>query len=190
MNRKERKEKQNRKKLKIFIAILLIIISIIIITVISTKDKSNTPSDNEGITLYDTKLAEYVKETDNGTKINTSAQINTNKKIGELDATNIQLTESSGITTLVATVANNTSNSTGLTNIKAIFLDEKGNELYSARGIVSALNVGETTTLNISISSSYITAYDVKFEILKNEQCFLEQGIKKVAKNLLKDSLF
>lgn len=165
MNRKERKENQNRKKLKIFIAILLIIISIIIITVISTKDKNNTPSDNEGITLYDTKLAEYVKETDNGTKINTSDQINTNKKIGELDATNIQLTESSGITTLVATVANNTSNSTGLTNIKAIFLDEKGNELYSARGIVSALNVGETTTLNISISSSYITAYDVKFEI-------------------------
>lgn len=163
MNR--RKERQGKKKLRIFIVIFLIIISIIVITVISTKDKNKTTSGNEGITLYDTKLAEYVKETDNGIKINTSAQINTNKKIGELDATNIQLTESSGITTLIATVANNTTNNTGLTNIKAIFLDEKGNELYSARGIVAALNVGETTTLNISISSSYITAYDVKFEI-------------------------
>lgn len=156
------------KKIKLYIAIFLIIAIIIaIITYFSRKDnniESEIVDNSEGLTLYDTKLSEYVKETEEGIKINTSSELNQDKKLGDLTVTNIQLTSVSGITTLLADVTNNTNQNTDLKNITAVFLDENGKELYSAKGIVRALDIGETARINISISSNYVTAYDIEFK--------------------------
>lgn len=167
MARNKNKDKTKRKK-KLYLLILgmiVIIIAIVLCIIISRNKKDEVVQENnsDGLTLFDTKLSEYVKETEDGVKINVSPKLNQDKKIGELQVTNIQLTAVGGITTLLADVTNNTTANTDLKNITAVFLDEKGKELFSAKGIVSALKVGASTRLNISMSSNYITAYDVEF---------------------------
>lgn len=167
------KKRKNIKNNKILFGILLAIIIIVIIFIIFNKKKEEEEKVQEStnnLSVFDTNLGEYVKEVETGTKINISPKLNQDKKIEDLDVTNIQLTTTSGITTLIADVANNTQNATSWKNIKAVFLDENGKELFSAKGIVSSLNVGETTKLSISMSSNYIAAYDVEFRVEKYQK--------------------
>lgn len=164
---KEKKKNGNKKLLKIIILIIIVIISIIICVILSRKKfKKQEDVENDiqqGITLYDTKLSEYVKETESGIKINVSPKLNQDKKIGNLTITNIQLTSSKGIATLLADVTNTSNENTEFKNIKAIFLDEEGKEIYTAKGVIPALKIGQSTRLNISMSDN-IVSYDVKFE--------------------------
>jgi hypothetical protein len=165
---KEKKQRHNKKlNKKIYgIAILIticIIISIIIIQVNKkSKDMDDTQSE-EGIELYDTSLSEYVKETDDGIKLNTSTLINSDKILDNLTITNIQLTSSAGITSLIADVTNNSDTETAITTITATLVDENGKQLCNVKGVIRALGVGETGKLNISMSGNFVTAYDIKF---------------------------
>lgn len=154
------------KKIIILIVVLLIIIIAITTTIFIIKKKKNPTEENQELALYDTKISEYVKETENGIKVNTNTQLNQEKKIDGLTVTGIQLTCKSGITTLNATVTNNTGASTKLQNVEAVFLDKDGKEFATAKGIVGALEIGASTTLNISMSSNYINAYDVAFRTI------------------------
>lgn len=157
------------KKIIVFTVILVLIIIAVIsaIIIINQKRKNATGTDKgeQGLTLYDTNLSEYVKETENGIKVNTSIQLNQDKKIGELTVSGIQLTCKSGITTLIATVTNNTTTNTNLQNIEVAFLDKNGQEFATAKGIVEALEVGKSTKLNISMSANYINTYDITFRV-------------------------
>lgn len=166
LNKNRDKKKKINKKRKICLIVFLVIIVITAIVIVFNKKKSNETLDNkeEGLSLYDTSLSEYVKETDDGTKVNTSTLINTDKSLDNLSITNIQLTCSSSVTSLTANVTNNSDRATDLTMITAILVDETGKELCRVKGIVRALGVGETGKLNISMSGNYVTAYDVRFE--------------------------
>ena len=151
-------------KLKIIILGTIILISIIAIVIVNVNKHKNSQNDNsktndEGITLYDTNLSEYVKETENGIKLN----INSDKILDNLTITNIQLTSNSGITSLIANVTNNSNSETPITTITAILVDEKRKEICNVKGVVRALGVGETGKLNISMSGNFITAYNIKF---------------------------
>lgn len=155
-------------KLKIIILVTIILISIIAIVIVNVNKHKNSQNDNsktndEGITLYDTNLSEYVKETENGIKLNISPLINSDKILDNLTITNIQLTSNSGITSLIANVTNNSNSETPITTITAILVDEKGKEICNVKGVVRALGVGETGKLNISMSGNFITAYNIKF---------------------------
>ena len=161
---------KRRSKKKIII--IIVIFAIIAITVTATiiilnknKEYKEAEEESQQLTLYDTKLADYVKETEDGIKINTSRQLSQDKKIGELTVSGLQLTSKSGITTLIATVTNNTSENTKLQNIEVVFLSENKEELATAKGVVAPLNIGESTKINISMSSNYINAYDLEFRV-------------------------
>lgn len=156
------------KKIIILIAILIVILIVAVTTTIIIVNKKflangSNLNENKELILYDTALSDYVKETENGIKINTSIQLNQEKKIGDLTVTGIQLTNKGGVTTLIGVVTNNTSVNTNLQNIEVIFLGENGEELATAKGIVGALKEGESTKINISMSGNYINAYDLKF---------------------------
>ena len=118
---------------------------------------------NEGISLYNTTISEYVKETENGIKLNTSTFVNSDKILDNLTITNIQLTYSSGVTSLTANVTNTSNNEIPITTITTILKDENKKEICKAKGVVKALGAGETGRINISMSGNFITAYDIEF---------------------------
>lgn len=89
--------------------------------------------------------------------------IKTNKILDNLTITNIQLTYSSGVTSLTANVTNNSNTETPITTITTILKDENKKEICKAKGVVKALGSGETGRINISMSGNFITAYDIEF---------------------------
>ena len=164
-------KRQNNKKqhnLKFIISGIIILICIVLVLIVKINKKKDELNDNskendEGISLYDTSISEYVKETEDGIKINTSALINSDKMLDNLTITNIQLIYNSGITSLTANVTNNSNVETPITTITAILKDEKEQEICNVKGVIRALKIGETGRLNISMSGKFITAYNIEF---------------------------
>lgn len=164
-------KRQNNKKqhnLKFIISGIIIIICIVLVLIVKINSKKdelnhNSKENDEGISLYDTSISEYVKETEDGIKINTSALINSDKMLDNLTITNIQLIYNSGITSLTANVTNNSNVETPITTITAILKDEKEQEICNVKGVIRALKIGETGRLNISMSGNFITAYNIEF---------------------------
>lgn len=164
-------KRQNNKKqhnLKFIISGIIILICIVLVLIVKINKKKDELNDNskendEGISLYDTSISEYVKETEDGIKINTSSRINSDKMLDNLTITNIQLIYNSGITSLTANVTNNSNVETPITTITAILKDEKEQEICNVKGVIRALKIGETGRLNISMSGNFITAYNIEF---------------------------
>ena len=161
---KHGKKRSNFKNIRIAIAVIIIIIVFIIcFKILSKKDIDNTENNEKEFVLYDSSIADYVKKSEDGTKINMSPKINQDTKLNELDIKNIQLTCKNGITTLLADVSNNTNKDSEMKNINIKFLDENNKEIRTVSGYIPALKIGETTKLNVSMSSNLITAYDIEF---------------------------
>ena len=163
-NVKERKSnKRNRKNnlIKfILIIIVLIIISIIITLVLNrNKDKEQINNNNETNTLEEES---YIEEIEDGVKINKSSKLNEVKEINGLLITNIQLTTKDGMTTLLADVQNNSGVKTDVKTLQITLLNKDGSELTTVTGIVNGLEIGETTQLNIAMTSDYVNAYDFR----------------------------
>ena len=168
-NVKERKSnKRNRKNnlIKfILIIIVLIIISIIITLVLNrNKDKEQINNNNETNTLEEES---YIEEIEDGVKINKSSKLNEVKEINGLLITNIQLTTKDGMTTLLADVQNNSGVKTDVKTLQITLLNKDGSELTTVTGIVNGLEIGETTQLNIAMTSDYVNAYD--FRVSENK---------------------
>lgn len=139
----------------IVVAIILILISIIIFVVISINNKNKHEIKGE-------EENSYVEEIADGIKINKSTKLNEAKLVNGLLISNIQLTESDGMTTLLADVTNKTDQKTSLKKLKIILLDKDGKEISSMIAFLNDINAGETTQLNASTTSNYIKAYDFK----------------------------
>ena len=160
--------KKNRSKFrKIIIAtcvtIIIIVLFIVCLKTLLKKDIDNTENSENEFVLYNSSIADYVKTSEDGTKINISPKINQDMKLNELDIKNIQLTCKNGITTLLADVFNNTNKDSEMKNINIKFLDENNKEIRTVSGYIPALKIGEITKLNVSMSSNLIMAYDIQF---------------------------
>ena len=160
---KKRKKKTTLRKIIIVACIIIIIIVFIAyIKTLSKKDIDITENSENEFVLYDSSIADYVKTSEDRTKINVSPKLNQDTKINGLDIKNIQLTCKNGITTLLADVSNNTNKDSEMKNINIKFLGENNKEIRTVSGYIPALKIGETTKLNVSMSSNLITAYDIK----------------------------
>lgn len=159
------------KKRKIVILVLILLVISLgigaIIMGLKTKKTDNQPN-NEKIKQESqiTQVDTYIGELQDGSKINTNAKMNEPKELGNLKFDNIRLTLKNGITTFRANVTNNGENKTELKTITLKLLDENGNELVSAKGIINEIEKGKTQELAISITSNYINACG--YEIVEN----------------------
>ena len=131
----------------------MIIIIVAVIVNINKKNKHETTENDEN---------SYVEEIADGIKINKSTKLNESKLVNGLLISNIQLTESDGMTTLLADVTNKTEQKTSFKKLRIILLDENENEISSMIAFLNNINAGETTQLNVSTTSNYINAYDFK----------------------------
>lgn len=137
----------------VIVAIILIIIIVAVIVNINKKNKHETTENDEN---------SYVEEIADGIRINKSTKLNESKLVNGLLISNIQLTESDGMTTLLADVTNKTEQKTLFKKLRIILLDENENEISSMIAFLNDINAGETTQLNVSTTSNYIKAYDFK----------------------------
>lgn len=137
----------------VIVAIILIIIIVAVIVNINKKNKHETTENDEN---------SYVEEIADGIRINKSTKLNESKLVNGLLISNIQLTESDGMTTLLADVTNKTEQKTSFKKLRIILLDENENEISSMIAFLNNINAGETTQLNVSTTSNYIKAYDFK----------------------------
>ena len=137
----------------VVVAIILIIIIVAVIVNINKKNKHETTENDEN---------SYVEEIADGIRINKSTKLNESKLVNGLLISNIQLTESEGMTTLLADVTNKTEQKTSFKKLRIILLDENENEISSMIAFLNDINAGETTQLNVSTTSNYIKAYDFK----------------------------
>ena len=159
------KNRSKFRKIRIATCIIIIIIVLFIVCLktILKKDIDNTENSENEFVLYNSSIADYVKTSEDGTKINISPKINQDMKLNELDIKNIQLTCKNGITTLLADIFNNTNKDSEIQHINIKLLDKENKEIRTVRGYIPALKIGETTKLNVSMSSNLIRAYYIKF---------------------------
>ena len=153
--------KTKKKSNKIIIILVIAVILIIAVLAIYLINKRRRPDET---TNTQNEVESYVQEVEDGVKLNTSTAMNTSKTLGNLLITNIQLTNRSGMTNLLAEVVNNSDEATPLKTVEITLLSYDGEELVKLNGVINSLEPGESTQLNIATTSNYITAYDFRIE--------------------------
>ena len=151
--------KENQKR-GIFILIIVGVILILCINIFKGNKESTEISKEESNEIKE----EVIQVLQDGTKLNTSEQLKQVKKIDGLEITNIQLTEKSGQTVLLADVTNTTNTDTKVIGINVIILDKQGKEIAKIPGVISPLKAGDTNQLNVGITEDYAYAYDFRIE--------------------------
>lgn len=148
--------KNEKKTLLITIIIGVIIIGGLILWTNSRKAKPTSGNETN------TNTEEFVEVLEDGSKLNKSEQFSKTKKLDGLEIRDIQFREIGGITTLLATVENKSGKAVEKRWIKVDVLDKSGNTITTVRGIINAMNAGETTQLNMGVTADVANAYDFK----------------------------
>ena len=102
---------------------------------------------------------------EDGTKLNTSTELNKEKQVGNYKFENMQLTTQDNQTVLLADVTNTGSNKTDIQLVDVTLLDKDGNEIITVGGIISQLEPGEKTQFNTSMTLDYANTYDFKITL-------------------------
>lgn len=148
--------KNEKKTLLITIIIGVIIIGGLILWTNSRKAKPTSGNETN------TNTEEFVEVLEDGSKLNKSEKFSKTKKLDGLEIRDIQFREIGGITTLLATVENKSGKAVEKRWIKVDVLDKSGNTITTVRGIINAMNAGETTQLNMGVTADVANAYDFK----------------------------
>lgn len=149
----------NKKKIIILVFVVGVLIAVIggITAVILNKKKTNDSSPSNTVQESQIKNVEnFVGELNDGTKINTNAKFNTPSTLGDLSVDNIRLTLKNGITTFRATITNNGNSQTELKEVTLVLLNEDGEEIATAVGIINVIAPGNSEEFGASITSDYI----------------------------------
>lgn len=163
-----------KKKEKVWIAILVIITLVVIIFAVTRKGKNNdnVPS-NVGTTLTDGEVEnleepvveKYVELGEDGTKVNTSEALKTNKVVNNVEFSDIQLSQKDGETLLTAVIKNTGSTPNELFSVNITLVDDAGQDIITVGGLVAPLDAGATGQFETSMALDFANAYDFRVEL-------------------------
>ena len=156
-----------KKQEKRMILILLAVLAIVIIALVINKNAKKENKENKAETANNTVTEEFVQVLEDGTKLNTSEQLNKTKQVGAYKFENMQLTEQGNQTVLLADVTNTSSSATNMQLLDVTLLDKNGKEIVKVGGIISPLQPGAKTQFNTSMTLDYANTYDFKIELKK-----------------------
>ena len=157
---------KKKEKRMILILLVILIIAIVIFVVSKNANKENNTNENASTTqLENTEPEEFVQVQEDGTKLNTSTELNKEKQVGNYKFENMQLTTQDNQTVLLADVTNTGSNKTDIQLVDVTLLDKDGNEIITVGGIISQLEPGEKTQFNTSMTLDYANTYDFKITL-------------------------
>lgn len=156
----------NGKKWMILLGAVIVIVLIVILALIF-GDKEEETLQNQNSQSPIANEEEYIKELDDGTKINTSQELNNTKKYKNLEITNIQYTEKDGMTVLLADVKNNGATKHNAEIVKIDILDKNGNVITTGKPVIGDIEPGETIKLNANITGNVVDAKDFRVTEIK-----------------------
>ena len=156
--------KTMRKSEKRMILILILILVIVIVAWIVIRNRNNeTTRIGTGQTMQNgTSENSYADVLEDGSKVNVSSKLKQDKEIEGLKITNIEVTEVENVTTLVATVKNETSEKKGGYPVNIKVLDDKGNEIITVGGYISEVEAGGEQKLDVTATFDFSSAYDIE----------------------------
>jgi len=159
------KEKQEKGITAIALVVITLIAIMLIIIMVNTfrkKEPENVgpvQGEEQGI-----EQEEYVQILQDGSKLNKSEELLKEKKLDELEISNIQLKETGGITTLLADVKNNTNHEIQERDVTIEVLDKQGNVITRLNGVIDTVGAGEKVQLNMSVTGDVANAYDFRIK--------------------------
>ena len=157
---------KNKEKRMILILLVILIIAIVIFVVSKNLNKESKTKENGSTTQQEnTEPEEFVQVLEDGTKLNTSTELNKEKQVGNYKFENMQLTTQDNQTVLLADVTNTGSSKTDIQLVDVTLLDKDGNEIITVGGIISQLEPGEKTQFNTSMTLDYANTYDFKITL-------------------------
>ena len=147
------KDKKISKIEKIVITIIICILIIVVIVgiIINIKNRSLKKIVEEFDIIYE-----------DGVKINTSEELAKTKVVDNLELTNIILSYTDGISTLLGNLTNKGAKKTEETSLNIEMLDKEENVIAQITTTVRALNPGETAQLNANINADIAGAYNFR----------------------------
>ena len=157
--------KKKEKRMILILLIILIIAIVIFVVSKNTNKKINTNENTSTTQLENTEPEEFVQVQEDGTKLNTSTELNKEKQVGNYKFENMQLTTQDNQTVLLADVTNTGSSKTDIQLVDVTLLDKDGNEIITVGGIISQLDPGEKTQFNTSMTLDYANTYDFKITL-------------------------
>ena len=153
----------NNEKRWIILLIAVVIIAIVLIVVLPRV------SNNEGeVQRGESEQAKeneekYTTVLDDGTKVNTGEEFNSTKTYGNLEISNIQLSENNGTSVLLADVTNKGESTHEQETVKITIVGEDNSET-TVNAIIGTIEPGETIKLNTSMTADVVNAKDFKIE--------------------------
>lgn len=156
-----------KKNEKILIAVLLIITLIVIIFAVSRKNAEAPDTTTGGTVTVDGNneiLVEekYVTTSEDGTKVNTSEALKSNKVVNNIEFSDIQLSQKGGETLLTATVKNTGSERNELFAVDVTLIDDAGQDIVTIGGLVAPMDAGATASFETSTTLDYANSYDFR----------------------------
>lgn len=152
-------KKSEKKWIMLLIGISLVIILIIGLSLQGGKtEEEKTEEVNE---------EKYTTELSDGTKINTSEELNKEKTYGNLKIGNIQYTEQEGMSVLLADITNTGSTKHEMEIVKITIIGENDEVITEINAIIEEIEPGETVQLNASITADVSNAKDFKIEAVE-----------------------
>ncbi len=149
--KKQKKSKLNYRGIMAIIGIIAIIVTIVIFA--TTKNKKNNEEQPQ---------EETYKTEEDGTKYNTSENLQGTKTFGGYEISNMYLKEEEGETVFTAKIKNVTQNSIGGKTIYIIFKGKSGEELYKMQTYISEMKPGKSTNISSKITKNVVEAYDIE----------------------------
>ena len=146
----------------VVITLIAIMLIIIMVNTFRKKEPENVgpvQGEEQGI-----EQEEYVQILQDGSKLNKSEELLKEKKLDELEISNIQLKETGGITTLLADVKNNTNHEIQERDVTIEVLDKQGNVITKLNGTIDTVEAGGKVQLNMSVTGDVANAYDFRIK--------------------------
>ena len=157
------KTKTNEKGISRITVILGAIGVVLVIILIWSTIRNNAQKQQaEKDSAQNTVKEEFVQNLSDGSKLNTSKELQKTKKVDGLEFTNIQLREINGITTLLADVTNTTKTKVNTKVVSIDILDKTGNKITTVRGVIEDLEAGAKFQMNTSVTADVANAYDFR----------------------------
>lgn len=157
-----------KKKEKLLIAILITITLIVIIFAgmrnKDTQDGNNVANQGDigGTENLEAPVEKYVEVGEDGTKVNTSEALKSNKVVNCVEFSDIGLAQKSGETVLTATVKNTGSSAVEMFAVDITLIDDAGQDIVTVGGLVAPMEAGATATFETSMTLDYANSYDFR----------------------------
>ena len=163
MSKKGKKVMNKNERRWIILLVAVVIIAIVFFVLLKVGNKGDTGNAGEGQDVTTTNEVaneeKYTEQLEDGTKLNTSEEFNSNKTYGNLEIGNVQYTSKDGVSVLLADVTNK-----GTTKHEITILGENGEEITEIKPVIGEIEAGETIKLNASITADIANAKDFRIE--------------------------